>query len=962
MMKTVARCIFAVVLCGVLEPQAAAGATRAPEIWHPASAASRPRSLPTAPPITLASKAHIASAPGPVLTLTANTLVALVSQPITFSAAENTVGVNMNIDFGDATSALLPTGPPQTVTHAYAAPGTYHVVLTQALCVIGCPTPASLTITILAASTFALTATPTTVLAGQPVRFHASNAGGAPLPGEFISFGDGSSVPVTSSNFFVNHAYAVSGQYFPLLRTSLVILTPDTLTINVLLNQTRVPIGQIYSALLVGSPVLAGNDANIVMTYRVYSPLVVRFDGLSPLQAIVELDDTKGHVVRRADPFPLHIAQSAINDVQTTIIPYSVPIDAGGAYFLRVYIRVDAGGTMAIGQAQPLTIIPGPDPGPVVKSQFRANGTAETRSGGQGGTNCCNIGMTTAVQWSTDLLSLTGTFDPVSKKIDPLATLQSATPAPLTAPDATPGPGQINPVTTTPGQTGSPAPAGTGASVSTPPPPSTTPEPKATPASTGTPAATPTPGNTPRPSPAAFRSESDAAASATPVPAPSASASSSSATPASAATPEPATPAPQPAATPPAPSLQYKDVLGRTDADLPSLVGGKQTWRGFDATYVEPNGWTLHGGAGYLQLASQDTTERSGELFDVAKHWGADSYDAFRLAFTRNEDNVNKFVPTSGLNPLDVSAGVFDFAYRLTPHLTTDLSAGKSSARDITGMTPSLGDASDTAQLGYTVGSVNAALEYHNGGPAFGTGSGASARTDDAGSSAILQLPTSAISTLALNWGRDDHRSAFNHTSTGGLLFNLTPSNAPTLSLQLGRDRATAPGTDTTTRSGHITLTRSGITADYLVSASANVLAPDQNSVTHTGNLTYALTAGTHVIGLGLTGTQTVSSGSSATFTETANYGFTFGGRPAPLGQSGGVTRNFEFRLGATNINTQAGSGGEGHTLTLSGLLTWHVTPQFGPGLDFSSVHHIDVGGGTSTQTSALRLRMDVQI
>lgn len=891
----------------------------------------------------------ILAAPAPVLTLTANTVVALVGQTITF-AASDTANNGTSLFFGDSTAPvfLVPTYP-VTTTHAYNAVGTYTAVLTEPACGLSCPNSARLTITIVDPASFSLTATPTTALAGQPVRFHASNSGRS-LPSEFIRFGDGSAAPVPTSNFFVNHAYAAPGVYTATLHANNtgqdVVLA--LAVVRVQPNLTRVPIGQIYSAVLAESPALAGNDANIILTYRINSPLVVRFDGLTSLQAIVELDDARGHVVRRADPVPLRIAQSAINDVQTTLIPYSVPIDAGGAYLLRVYIRVDEGGIVALGHPQPLTIIPGPDPGPVVKTQFRANGTAETRAPGAAGGANVNLGLTTGVQWPYDLLSLTGTFDPTSKRIDALATLQSATPAPLTAPNATPGPGQINPVTSTPG---------------TPPPPAATPTPS------GTTAPTSGPVRTPKPSPVAYRSPTDTPADplafAPPTPAPARTgtpAPAASAAPAASETSTP-TPAPQPAAAPPpAPTLQYKDVLGRTDVDLPALIGGKETLRGLDATYVKTSGWTFHGGAGYAQLASQATTERTGQLFDIAKKWGLNSADAFRVAFTRSEDNVNKFVPTSGLNPLDVRAGVFEFTDALTPHLTATLTGGKSSSRDETGATTSLSDASDKALLAYAVGSLTANYEYHNGGPAFGAGNGASAQFDRAGSTASLALPTSMISNVTLLWGRDDQRSVLNHTSTGSVVFSMTPANAPTLNLTLERDRAVAAGIDNTTRIAHIVLARSGMTADYQLTSAVNGANPDQNSVTRNASLLYALTSGAHVIGLGLVGTQTVSSTSSATFNENASYSFTFGGHPAPLGQStGGVARNFQVQMSATNMNLR-GAASEGHTLNLTGLLTWHLTPQFAPGLEVVSQRHYDNDPVLNTQSSSLRLRLDVTI
>ena len=906
-----------------------------------------------------------AAGPSPTGSVTPTATTAIVGKPVNFIVEVNQPGVMPPptiLNFGDGSSPMPVNGPyPVTVPHTYLAPGTYTVTLTL---LSGLPL-ASTMITILN-PTFSLTASPSSVVTGQAVYFTAST-GGPPVPGTFIAFGDGTSAPAPGSVSRVPHRYATPGEYTAQLLVVGQGSVFATATVTVSANPVRVPLGEVYSTFLVGSPILAGADTSISLTYRIITPFALGQTGLSPLQAIVELADSRGNVVQRSDPFTLPFSQQMVNAVQTVMIPYTVPADCNGNYLIRVYVRADQGGTVAVGRAQPLQIIGGPDPAPLVSNAFHASGAILTRSGATPGGYNVNLGITSAIQWSTEELLLTGSFDPVSKRIDPLVTLQSATPAPIVAPQATQAPnasttqvdsGQIPapPTNTGPtaGESPSPAPATTpgGETAKTPTPSATSPP---TPVPSATPAHAPT-------SEGAVEAPPQVTVSASPAPIATPPAASTSATP-----PPSPQPQPQPLPPPPAqPGLQFKDVLGRTDASLPTVIGSKETVRGIDANYALPSGWTFHGGAGFFQLASASTTERSGELFDITKSWSGGAND-FRVAVTRNQDNVNKFVPTGMTGPLDVSAGVFEFTESLTPHVKAFLTGGKSYTRDETGMTQNVNDSVGKADLNYNVGSTTFDVEYHNAGPQFGTLSGATALTDRAGGTASLNFSTSPISTVSFNYGHDVVRSLFSATSNAVATFNITPQNAPGVTFTLERDRAVAPGADSTTKTINLGISKTGISSISLtgtLAAVSDAIQAESYSTTRTGVVTYQYSNGAHTLGAGINATNSTSANPTSTFTESLNYGFTFGGQTPPntTGQPlAAGTRYFETKFTLANVNMHSLMSG-GHTATFTGLVSWHVTPQLAPGLEGTYEKHYDVVPGMNTQDSFLRFRLDVNI
>ena len=393
------------------------------------------------PGVAAAGTAHIHPA---IVTggLSPNATLVFVNQPVTFTVeVSDTAGPPpaSNLAFGDGGHVVIDPPYPQFEAHAYAAPGVYTAVLTA----VGVPGPvAQVQITVINPASFILTASPSSVIAGQAVNFTAVTS--VPVMGAFVDFGDGTSAPAPNPFTRLIHRYSNPSLYTARLLIAGQGNSFAQTQVAVSANPVSVPIGQIYSSFLVGSPVMAGQDTSIALTFRMFTPFAIGPVGISPLQAIVELADMQGRVVQRSDPFALPFTQDGVNSIQTTMIPYTVPVEAGGNYLIRVYVRSVNGGTVAVARAQPIVIIGGPDPAPTISNQFHASGAVLTNSGPTRGGYNVNLGITTALQWSYEELLATGTFDPVSKRIDPLLTFQSATPAPVTAPAATSAPNSSN--------------------------------------------------------------------------------------------------------------------------------------------------------------------------------------------------------------------------------------------------------------------------------------------------------------------------------------------------------------------------------------------------------------------------------------------------------------------------------------------------------------------------------------
>jgi hypothetical protein len=323
-----------------------------------------------------------------------------------------------------------------------------------------------------------LNATPSNVVAGAPVMFTGTAQSRA--AGAFrLDFGDGAAVSFASSSFAFTHAYALGGSYVARLSDGFNnTLASATVTVRqaqgpagpvpggnlgVTFMPGRTPVGQIYTTTLTIPTVLAGGETGIVVRYTIGDPTYIASG--APLLAFVELLAPKGRLIRRSDP--LEIVTNRQTGLQTAVIPYSVPVDAGGAYALRVILRAAGGGTIATSEPLPLLVAAGPDPQPALQAELRATGSIEIGPN-SAATSTFNPGLTTAVQFPTALVALTGLYDPVSHRPDPVLTLTSGAPK-LQSPDAS-------------GAAPSPAPAAASAAPEASPAAAPQPSPSASPA------------------------------------------------------------------------------------------------------------------------------------------------------------------------------------------------------------------------------------------------------------------------------------------------------------------------------------------------------------------------------------------------------------------------------------------------------------------------------------------------
>jgi PKD repeat protein len=180
----------------------------------------------------MAARPAAAQCAPPAVTLSASPRAALAGQPVTFSFSATAggpvvAGVScgapplpfMLIDFGDGTSPLPLNGPSGTIGHAYAAPGTYAVVVTATSA--GVTGQATATVFVSGGSqpsVVALDAAPQAATPGQVVDFTGrvvSAPPGAITVGATIDFGDGqSALPLTTgAGFIAQHVYAAPGAY-----------------------------------------------------------------------------------------------------------------------------------------------------------------------------------------------------------------------------------------------------------------------------------------------------------------------------------------------------------------------------------------------------------------------------------------------------------------------------------------------------------------------------------------------------------------------------------------------------------------------------------------------------------------------------------------------------------------------------------------------------------------------------
>jgi hypothetical protein len=289
------------------------------------------------------------------------------------------------------------------------------------------------------ASSGVVAASTTSALVGESVSFTLRYTPTLAAPAfATLYFGDGSDVLVPAGVSVEMHAYASPGFYDATLRSDKGLL--DEIGISVSGRVAKVPAGAIYTVTPTLSPVLAGSDIALVVTYSIAAPPIAIAADAPQLEFLVDLVDAQGRLIRRSDPFVL--PPGIGGGTQIARIPYSVPVDASGVYGLRVYVRAASGGTIAVASIVPLQIDGGPDPAPQSKSSFHAKGSIElgpqiTTPGTTATPASVDAGATTALVWNEASLALSGLYDPVSRRSDPLFTYQSGSTPNIQSPDAT---------------------------------------------------------------------------------------------------------------------------------------------------------------------------------------------------------------------------------------------------------------------------------------------------------------------------------------------------------------------------------------------------------------------------------------------------------------------------------------------------------------------------------------------
>jgi len=255
-----------------------------------------------------------------------------------------------------------------------------------------------------------------------------------------LDYGDGTEVSLAvgagATPFTFSHTYAAVGTYTanvyrtaPAPRASLV-----AVTVVVTLPQTpRVPIGHIYSTSFTISPVLAGGETNVLIQWSAAVPAMGTI--LDPIEGYVDLLDVNGALVRRSDVFEISRADYAGPGVHTSSIPYDTPVDAHGTYQMRVVLFSAQGGTISVGAPATLLVLGGPDPEVKLSAQFHDTGSLEIgpHAGQPGAT--FDPGLTLGFLMPTYSGTLTGLFDPISRRSDPLLTIKSGAQTQIPAPD-----------------------------------------------------------------------------------------------------------------------------------------------------------------------------------------------------------------------------------------------------------------------------------------------------------------------------------------------------------------------------------------------------------------------------------------------------------------------------------------------------------------------------------------------
>jgi hypothetical protein len=853
---------------------------------------------------TLATTRQSIITPGATLRTSLNPQ--LTNTQVTYSWTVTPLGslpapVSMRLALGDGTFSDVAYGN-GSFNYSYTTPGLYQVTLG-----VGAQQFGALTESIVA-QTQTLTISNPRVTIHTPVNVNitinpAAGFGAQPI---FLNFGDGTpSTSITSSGVYP-HSYAVAGFYNITLSTN---NPPSSRVRQAILGAVqvevdgaspRVPTGTIYSSSFTLSPVLAGGQTDVLVIYKINAP-TMPFNA-DPIEAYLDLLDKNGKLIHRSDTFEVAAPQYSGPGTKTLKIPFLVPVDASGIYKVKIIFRSAQGGTIMESDPMTLIVIGGPDPTVSVNVNFHSTGSLEI--GPHAGTPGVTFdpGMALGLLLPNSTGTLSGLFDPVSHRSDPVLTVKSGAAPSVAAPDTTPAP-SAGP---------SPAAIATPSSMEVSPSTSTTTASQSNAVSpTASPAATP----------------AAPAATAAPVTRADAAAVHS-----------------------------YTEIGGRGQGGLPAVLGGNSTLRGLDLTnQVGP--MTYQAGYGYTNLATGSLSAQRGLIGDITRSFSGTG--SARLTYFGRQDDPATYVTGIGATgPLAGDAEVLEFNSPQLGPLKIYATGAMSQAHGL--LTDyRVYDAADRVALTWIKDKTNVSFDYHNAGELFSVGGGPSAVSDRVGFTSASQFGLGNATLFAFGYSKDEARSAFSRQSDAFGTFNFALPNSGALQLGVKRDTQVAPTADVKTDSG--IMAWSGKLGIGTYSFSGNIASADDlltgasSSTTRTLALQYALQTNAHALGIGINSTLMSGSAALASVGESLTYGFPFGGRVV----GGVVVHGLELQLSGTNItNHSVGAGGTDRGA--NAVLAYHLSAHLAVGLRGEFTWHSDSVPANNAKASALRLRFDL--
>ncbi len=832
--------------------------------------------------------------PSATITVGSNPILINTSVPVTVNVADigGLVGpAPLTLYFGDGARATLPTYATATIPHTYTRSGPYNISVAGPT---GTAFATSQLVTVVAQNqslTVPLVPVPAHVPADISVKIVAPN-GFAAAP-QRLAYGDGTAILVATTGTYP-HAYGAPGRYGVTLldtRTGTIVASGVVVVQGVV---SRVPLGSVYASTFTTSPVLAGATTNLLVTFSVAVPSLATI--ADPILGYVDVLDSAGKLVRRTDQFVIAPSDYAGAGVHTVSIPFDTPVDGRGTYQTRVVLASAAGGTIAVGPPATLVIIGGPDPEIKIDTQFHSTGALEVgpHAGRPGAT--FDPGLAVGFLLPTYSGILTGLYDPISRRSDPLLTIKSGAQQQVSAPDATPIPHLAN----------------------------------------GTESRSNSTFAIPDPAAAASSSPDDS-------PAP---AGSTETHPGAPATPRP----------PRQPAHPFSELVGRGQATLPELLGGGSTLRGGDL--VDTVGPTsIQVGYGYTALGTAVSSPQRGTIADLTRTLGTDG--RLRLTYFARQDDPTRYpMPPGTTGALVTDSELLEFVSPTYRGFHLGAAGALSTAHGILGNYRT-DDASDKFTFGYVHDQTNIVLDYHNAGPIFAVGGGPGATSDRVGFGSSAQLPLAKVGSLALGYSRDESRSAFSRQSDAFGTFNFTLPHASTLALGFKRDTQVASSSDIKTDSGTLAFgTHAGIGTLALsasLSATGDHMTPDNGATTRTASLQYAMQSNAHALGIGINASTVSGGGLNAQVGESVTYAFPFGGRVV----GGAVVRGLELQLSGSNVASH-GNGSAGYDQALTSILAFHLTRHLAIGLRGEYNWHGDIIDTNRRKSSALRLRLDL--